>query len=281
MTILSAVELDSNQGSFQVSLEEFSGPFDLLLALISKHKLEVTELALSQVTDDFLNYIKEKGATLPLEEISSFLVIAATLLDLKTARLIPSGEVEDEEDIALLEAADILFARILQYRAYKQVSGVIKEMMELAPRRWPRTAGFDPGLNQLLPEVTINITPAQFAAVAVTSLLPRQLADISISHLHSPLVSVKEQTQVIVRKLSRAKNLSFAELVSDCETTGHIVASFLSILELFRQRLITFEQHVPLGPLFIQWQGSDDIEYEIDTEFDEVIKDEDEINGIG
>jgi segregation and condensation protein A len=281
MTILSAVELDSNQGSFQVSLEEFSGPFDLLLALISKHKLEVTELALSQVTDDFLNYIKEKGATLPLEEISSFLVIAATLLDLKTARLIPSGEVEDEEDIALLEAADILFARILQYRAYKQVSGVIKEMMELAPRRWPRTAGFDPGLNQLLPEVTINITPAQFAAVAVTSLLPRQLADISISHLHSPLVSVKEQTQVIVMKLSRAKNLSFAELVSDCETTGHIVASFLSILELFRQRLITFEQHVPLGPLFIQWQGSDDIEYEIDTEFDEVIKDEDEINGIG
>jgi segregation and condensation protein A len=278
MTTLSSVELDSRQNTFQVSLEEFSGPFDLLLSLIAKHKLEVTELALSQVTDDFLSYIKDKGASLPLEEISSFLVVAATLLDLKTARLIPSGEVEDEEDIALLEAADILFARLLQYRAYKQVSGVIKEMMELAPRRWPRTAGFDPGLNQLLPEVKIDISPAQFAAIAVTSLLPRQLADISISHLHSPLVSVKEQTQLIVFKLSRHKNLSFAELVSDCETTGHIVASFLSILELFRQRLITFEQNVPLGPLLIQWQGSDDIEYEIDTEFDDVISDEDETN---
>lgn len=269
MTLTNMLATDPNPITFQVSLEEFSGPFDLLLSLIAKHKLEVTELALSQVTDDFLKYLKEHGSILALEEISNFLVVAATLLDLKTARLIPSGEVEDEEDIALLEARDILFARLLQYRAYKQVSGVLKEMMELAPRRWPRTAGFDPGFNQLLPEVIIDISPAQFAAIAVRSLLPKQLSDISTSHLHAPLVSVKEQTMIIVDKLKISKNLTFKELVVDCETTGHIVARFLSVLELFRQRLVTFVQESPLGPLHLSWQGDEETSFEIETEFDE------------
>lgn len=269
MTLTNMLATDPNPITFQVSLEEFSGPFDLLLSLIAKHKLEVTELALSQVTDDFLKYLKEHGSILALEEISNFLVVAATLLDLKTARLIPSGEVEDEEDIALLEARDILFARLLQYRAYKQVSGVLKEMMELAPRRWPRTAGFDPGFNQLLPEVIIDISPAQFAAIAVRSLLPKQLSDISTSHLHAPLVSVKEQTIIIVDKLKISKNLTFKELVADCETTGHIVARFLSVLELFRQRLVTFVQESPLGPLHLSWQGDEKTSFEIETEFDE------------
>ena len=274
MTLTTQLEPDLSSRSFQVSLDEFSGPFDLLLSLIAKHKLEVTELALSQVTDDFLKYLRENGSKLALEEISSFLVVAATLLDLKTARLIPSGEVEDEEDIAYLEARDILFARLLQYRAYKQVSGVLKEMMELAPRRWPRTAGFDPGFNLLLPEVVIDISPAQFAAIAVRSLMPKQLADISTSHLHAPLVSVKEQSEIIVAKLRTKSNLEFSELVADCETRGHFVARFLGILELFRQRLITFTQPEPLGPLHLQWEGSDDSVLISETEFDEEVESE-------
>lgn len=269
MTITSVLAAENGSKAFQVSLDEFSGPFDLLLSLIAKHKLEVTELALSHVTDDFLKYLKEQGSLLPLEEISSFLVIAATLLDLKTARLIPSGEVEDEEDIALLEARDILFARLLQYRAYKQVSAVFKEMIELSPRRWPRTAGFDPGFNLLLPEVVIDISPAQFAAIAVRSLLPRQLSDISTVHLHAPLVSVKEQTIIIVQRLQQLGNIEFRDLVSDCETTGHVVARFLAVLELFRQRLVTFQQDIPLGPLKLSWQGDSDTNYVTDTEFDD------------
>jgi segregation and condensation protein A len=275
MTTLSAFSVEQATDKFHVTLEEFSGPFDLLLSLISKHKLEVTELALSQVTDDFLNYLKLKGSDLPLEEISTFLVVAATLLDLKTARLIPSGEVEDEEDIALLEARDILFARLLQYRAYKQVSGIFKNMMDSAPRRWPRTAGFDPGLNKLLPEVVINISAAQFAAIAVSSLLPRQLSDVSTAHLHAPLVSVKEQSIIIVAKLTSLKRLSFKQLVSDCETVGHIVARFLSLLELFSQRLVTFEQDEPLGELHLVWQGPDNYAEFVETEFDEIVVSED------
>jgi len=274
MSLTNIMVAESNQKAFQVSLDEFSGPFDLLLSLIAKHKLEVTELALSQVTDDFLKYLKEHGAALALEEISNFLVVAATLLDLKTARLIPSGEVEDEEDVALLEARDVLFARLLQYRAYKQVSGVFKEMMELAPRRWPRTAGFDPGLNQLLPEVVIDISPAQFAAIAVRSLLPKQLTDISTAHLHAPLVSVKEQTMIIIERMSRDQRMTFKELVVDCETTGHVVARFLGILELLRQRLINFSQDVPLGPLHLVWLGDETSKIQIETEFDEEGQDE-------
>lgn len=269
MTLTNMMTAEPNQLAFQVTLDEFAGPFDLLLSLIAKHKLEVTELALSQVTDDFLKYLKEHGALLPLEQISNFLVVAATLLDLKTARLIPSGEVEDEEDIALLEARDLLFARLLQYRAYKQVSGVLKEMIELAPRRWPRTAGYDPGFNQLLPEVIIDISPAQFAAVAVRSLLPHQLSDISTSHLHAPLVSVKEQTLIIIEMMKVSQKMTFKQLVRDCETTGHIVARFLGILELLRQRLVNFNQEEPLGPLELIWLGDDATQIQIDTEFDE------------
>lgn len=275
MTTLSAFSVEQATDKFHVTLEEFSGPFDLLLSLISKHKLEVTELALSQVTDDFLNYLKLKGSDLQLEEISTFLVVAATLLDLKTARLIPSGEVEDEEDIALLEARDILFARLLQYRAYKQVSGIFKNMMDNAPRRWPRTAGFDPGLNKLLPEVVINISAAQFAAIAVSSLLPRQLTDVSTAHLHAPLVSVKEQSIIIIAKLTSLKKLSFKQLVSDCETVGHVVARFLSLLELFSQRLVTFEQDEPLGELHLVWQGPDNYAEFVETEFDDIVVSED------
>ena len=271
MTTLSDLNSEQSTDKFHVTLDEFSGPFDLLLSLISKHKLEVTELALSKVTDDFLSYLKFKGSDLSLEEISTFLVVAATLLDLKTARLIPSGEVEDEEDIALLEARDILFARLLQYRAYKQVSGVLKNMMDSAPRRWPRLAGFDPGLSKLLPEVVINISPAQFAAIAVSSLLPRQLSEISTAHLHAPLVSVKEQTFLIVTQLSSLKKLSFKQLVDDCETIGHIVARFLSLLELFRQLLVTFEQDEPLGALYLTWQGPDNYTDIFETEFDEIV----------
>lgn len=269
MTTVNALPKTPSSQSFQVSLEEFAGPFDLLLSLIARHKLEVTELALSQVTDDFLGYLKLHGTDLALEEISSFLVVAATLLDLKTARLIPSGEVEDEEDIALLEARDILFARLLQYRAYKQVSAVLKEMMDLAPRRWARTAGFDPGLNKMLPEVVIDISLPQFAATAVRSLLPKQLSEISTSHLHAPLVSVKEQSQIIVDRFKIKRKLSFKELVLDCETTGHIVARFLAILELFQRRLIMFYQTEPLGPLELEWLGDDSVHYVAQTEFDE------------
>ena len=119
----------TGQGGFEVHLDVFEGPFDLLLGLISKHKLDITEVALSQVTDEFIAYIRALADGWDLDQASYFLLVAATLLDLKAARLLPSGEVEDEEDLALLEARDLLFARLLQYRAYKEVAAVFAGRM--------------------------------------------------------------------------------------------------------------------------------------------------------
>ena len=269
MTSATYFQNELTSKSFQVSLDEFAGPFDLLLSLIAKHKLEVTELALSQVTDDFLKYLRENSATLHLEEISSFLVVAATLLDLKAARLIPSGEVEDEDDIAMLEARDLLFARLLQYRAYKQVSVVLKDLMEIAPRRWPRSAGFDPDFTSMLPEVVLDLSPARFAAIAVRSLLPREISEISTTHLHAPLVSVAEQIAIVAERLKGEKSASFKDLVQDCQSVGYIVARFLAVLELFRQRLVSFEQETPLAPLKLFWEGDLSSSVLIDSEFDE------------
>lgn len=269
MTSSTSFQTEVSNKSFQVSLDEFAGPFDLLLSLIAKHKLEVTELALSQVTDDFLKYLKENSSTLHLEEISSFLVVAATLLDLKAARLIPSGEVEDEEDIAMLEARDLLFARLLQYRAYKQVSAVLKDLMEIAPKRWPRIAGLDSRYTAMLPEVILDLSPARFAAIAVKSLLPREISEISTSHLHSPLVSVAEQISIVANRLQHKETVSFKELVQDCPSIGYIVARFLAVLELFRQQLVSFEQTTPLAPLRLFWVGDKISNVLISSEFDE------------
>ncbi|MFM8351359.1 MAG: segregation and condensation protein A, partial [Actinomycetales bacterium] len=194
-TVLDAeLERDSSgasQSGFSVKVGEFDGPFDLLLSLISKRRLEVTELALHEVTDEFLAYIRNQGSDWDLDEASGFLVVAATLLDLKAARLLPTGEVEDEEDLALLEARDLLFARLLQYRAFKEVAGLFASSMTKASRQVPRTVGMEPHFAALLPEVLIGLGPQQFAALAARVLAPKPQTQVSISHLHLQRVSVR------------------------------------------------------------------------------------------
>jgi segregation and condensation protein A len=253
---------------FSVRVGEFEGPFDLLLTLISKHKLEVTELALHTVTDEFIAYIRGQGHEWDLDEASGFLVVAATLLDLKAARLLPSGEVEDEEDLALLEARDLLFARLLQYRAYKEVSGLFAERMAGAAKRFPRTVGLEPQFAALLPEVLIGIGPDQFAAMAARALAPKPVPEVSISHIHMQRVSVREQAAIIVDRLRRHQTTTFRALIADCETTLLVIGRFLALLELYREQVVTFEQITPLGDLTIRWTGSDEAEIVVTDEFD-------------
>ena len=255
---------------FSVRVGDFEGPFDLLLQLISKHKLEVTQLALHLVTDEFIGYIKDKGVAWDLDEASSFLVVAATLLDLKAARLLPSGEVEDEEDLALLEARDLLFARLLQYRAYKEVAALFAQSMERAHKRFPRTVGMDPQFAALLPEVLIGIDPDHFAALAAKALEPKLEPVVSISHLHMPKVSVREQAAIIVERLRRHPTSTFRALIADVEgNTVIIVGRFLALLELYREAVVAFEQITPLGDLTIRWTGAADHQVEITDEFDD------------
>jgi segregation and condensation protein A len=271
-TVLDAeLERDSSgasQSGFSVKVGEFDGPFDLLLSLISKRRLEVTELALHEVTDEFLAYIRNQGPDWDLDEASGFLVVAATLLDLKAARLLPTGEVEDEEDLALLEARDLLFARLLQYRAFKEVAGLFASSMTKASRQVPRTVGMEPHFAALLPEVLIGLGPQQFAALAARVLAPKPQTQVSMSHLHLQRVSVREQAALLVDRLRRSRTATFRALVADCDSTLLVVGRFLALLELYREAVVAFEQLTPLGDLTIRWTGPDDGDVQVTDEFD-------------
>ena len=258
--------------SFVVQLDEFQGPFDVLLSLIAKHRLDVTALALHTVTDDFVAYIKNLGDSWTLDEATEFLVIAATLLDLKAARLLPGGEVEDEEDIAILEARDLLLARLLQYRAFKQMSADFKYRLATAGRMHPRTIGLDERFQKLLPEVELNLSPDDFANLAARALEPKLPEIISIAHIHAAKVSVREQAAIMVERLRRSGQLSFRQLTKDCDTTLLIVARFLGLLEIYRDGVVMFDQPIPLGELYVRWVGgeADGLRHEID-EFDSTI----------
>jgi segregation and condensation protein A len=254
---------------FAVHLDNFEGPFDLLLQLISKHKLDITEVALSRVTDEFIGHVKALGGEWDLGQTTQFLVVASTLLDLKIVRLLPSAEVEDEEDLALLEARDLLFARLLQYRAFKQVAAVIERRLAEESRRVPRQVGLDQRFARVLPEVLIAVTPQELASIAAEALAPKQEPVLSLAHLHAPRVSVKEQAATIVERLRRARAATFRSLAADAPDMITKVARFLALLELFREGAVAFEQVTPLGELTIRWTGTDDGEIEVEDEYDD------------
>jgi segregation and condensation protein A len=255
------------RNGFQVRLTNFEGPFDLLLQLISAHRLDVTEVALHQVTDEFIAYTRAIRPELGLEETTGFLVIAATLLDLKAARLLPSGQVEDDEDLALLEVRDLLFARLLQYRAFKHVAQMFAELEAAALRSYPRTVSLEDRFSRLMPEVMLGVDAMRFAQIAATALCPRPVPTVTTEHLHEMMVSVPEQAQRLL-SLLEARGIeqwaSFSELVADCGAPIEVVGRFLALLELYRARAVAFDQSQPLGVLQVSWTGehptSDDLE---------------------
>lgn len=240
---------------FEVHLGVFQGPFDLLLGLIAKHELDITAVSLSTVTDEFIAFIRRMGPVWDLDRASEFLVVAATLVDLKAARLLPAAEVEDEDDLALLEARDLLFARLLQYRAYKEVAAILAGMFAAERRRYPRAVGPEPQFAGLLPEVLLGLGPAQFAELAARALAPKPPVVVSVAHLHSPTVSVREQAALLSERLRRLGTGTFRSLTAECGATVEIVARFLALLDLFRDGLVGFEQVTPLGDLLIRWIG--------------------------
>lgn len=256
---------------FAVHLDNFDGPFDLLLQLISRHRMDITEVALSEVTDEFISFIRAlelSGEGWRLDQATEFLVVAATLLDLKAARLLPSGEVEDETDLALLEARDLLFARLLQYRAFKEIAATFNERISLQDKVFARVIALDPYLSSLLPEVLIGVGPERFAAIAERVLAPKVTATVAMEHLHLPLVSVAEESKWVVEALRRSRSMSFRHLVAEAESTLVVVARFLALLDLYRQGALRFDQVVSLGELQISWVGPDSGEIEAGEEFD-------------
>lgn len=273
---------------FEVRLANFTGPFDLLLGLISKHELDITDVAIATVTDEFIGYLKalqELGEEWALDEASEFLVLAATLLDLKAARLLPAGEVESEDDLALLEARDLLFARLLQYKAFKEVAGLMGTELEREARRFPRLVGLEPHFAALLPELVWRHTPEQFAALAAASLVPKEAAptEVGLAHLHVQPVSVREQAAIVVAMLTEGmpdagdpaaagwmgQPFSFRELTADAEGNMVVIARFLALLELFRDMVVSFDQPSPLGELLVRWNAAAGLTLHTDSDFDD------------
>ncbi|AOP46599.1 segregation and condensation protein A [Streptomyces lydicus] len=260
--------VETGDGTFTLRLENFEGPFDLLLQLISKHKLDVTEVALSKVTDDFMAHIRAMGPDWDLDQTTEFLVVAATLLDLKAARLLPAAEVEDEADLALLEARDLLFARLLQYRAYKRIADIFSDRLTDEARRHPRTVGLEPQYAELLPEVVISIGAEGFARLAVKAMQPKARPQVYVEHIHAPLVSVREQAGVVMARLREAGEATFQELVADAADTLTVVARFLALLELYRERVVDLDQGEALGALTVRWTGAEGAAPRVTDEFD-------------
>ncbi|MEB3981817.1 segregation/condensation protein A [Mycobacterium sp. 663a-19] len=243
---------------FRVRLTNFEGPFDLLLQLIFAHRLDVTEVALHQVTDEFIAYTKAIGSQLELEETTAFLVVAATLLDLKAARLLPAGQIDDEEDLALLEVRDLLFARLLQYRAFKHVAEMFAELEAAALRSYPRAVSLEDRYTELLPEVMLGVDAQRFAEIAAVAFTPRPVPTVATEHLHELQVSVPEQAQKLLTMLQARGTghwATFSELVADCQGPMEVVGRFLALLELYRSRAVAFDQSEPLGVLQISWTG--------------------------
>ncbi len=260
MTSETAPLEERGRSTFSVRLEVFEGPFDLLLQLIAKHKLDVTLVALHQVTDEFIAHIRAAGDGWDLDQATEFLVVAATLLDLKAARLLPAGgNVEDEEDLALLEARDLLFARLLQYRAFKEVAALLAARMASEGRRYPRAVPLEPRFASVLPEVLIGLGPAEFAGLAARALQPRQVPVVAVDHVHAPRVNVREQSGILAARLRSAGSATFRGLTADCTTTLEVVGRFLALLELFREGAVGFDQMSPLGELHVRWVAEPDI----------------------
>jgi segregation and condensation protein A len=271
VSVEASTDVNASSDGFSVHLSNFDGPFDLLLQLISRHKMDVTEVSLSMVTDEFISFIRAleaSGEGWELDQATEFLVVAATLLDLKAARLLPSGDVEDEEDLALLEARDLLFARLLQYRAFKEIAATFNERIAAADKSFARVVALDPALAALLPEVLIGVGAARFAAIAERVLTPKVIPTVAVQHLHMALVSVAEESRMVVEALRHSKTLSFRNLISDADSTLVVVARFLALLDLYRQGVLRFDQVIALGELQISWTGSLEGEVEITDEFD-------------
>jgi len=274
---------DGRVAGFSLHLSNFDGPFDLLLQLISKHKMDITEIALGAVTDEFIAYIKQlenADSGWDLDKTTEFLVVAATLLDLKAAKLLPSGQVDDEADLALLEARDLLFARLLQYRAFKEIASIFTERIDREEKSFARLVALEPHLAQLLPEVLIGVGAQRFAAIANRVLTPKTSPIFSIDHLHQPTVSVAEQASKIVDQLRRTGRMTFRGLTADAENTLVVIARFLALLELYKEGVIRFEQMISLGELQITWVGTAQGEVRVSDEFDIPVQTIDETDNV-
>lgn len=238
---------------FHVVLDVFEGPFDLLLQLITRKRLDITEVALAEVTDEFIAHMR----LFPdLSKTTEFLVVAATLLDMKAQSLLPAPDTDRELALEDLEARDLLFTRLLQYRAFKGASAHIAARWEENAGFFPRAVPLEPHFAALLPELVWRTSPIDLVRAAAAAFAAAE-PQVVTAHLHDPVVPVHEQVKVLVDRLSRSSRLTFHELVADAVSVPVIVSRFLAVLELYRRGVLDVVQEEPLAELVLVWRGGD------------------------
>lgn len=247
-----SLEVQGEFDLFAVSLPVFEGPFDLLLSLIARKKLDITEVALAQVTDEFIAFMQ---ASPDLSRTTEFLVVAATLLDMKASHLLPVIDEEENTSQADLEARDLLFSRLLQYRAFKEAAKYLDQRMGEYSSYVARDVPLEAHFATLLPELRWLTTPEDLARLAADAL-SAATPTVQVTHLHDPVVPVREQALLVSAMLAQAGSLTFHELVEDAATRAVVVSRFLALLELYRRGAVEFDQENALGALTIHWTGT-------------------------
>ena len=257
---------ESATSGFQVNLEVYSGPFDALLGMIANNKLELTEVSLSSITEEFLTYVRGLDFTKNMDEASAFLDIASILVEAKSVAILPGGEdsQHDEQSLEVLRERDLLFARLLQYRAYKQAAGDFRARIAANSGRFPHPAAMDEGVAAMLPELVWTLTPLELAQLAAQVIANAPASEVSIHQLHVPLVDLRAQSLVVRDRLIAAleskgdQSISFSELTRDCTSRIEVVARFMAVLVFFKQGVLQYQQDGPFAELHLRWVPSVD-----------------------
>ena len=252
---------ESATSGFQVNLEVYSGPFDALLGMIANNKLELTEVSLSSITEEFLTYVRGLDFTKNMDEASAFLDIASILVEAKSVAILPGGEdsQHDEQSLEVLRERDLLFARLLQYRAYKQAAGDFRARIAANSGRFPHPAAMDEGVAAMLPELVWTLTPLELARLTAQVIANAPASEVSIHQLHVPLVDLRAQSLVVRDRLIAAleskgdQSISFSELTRDCTSRIEVVVRFMAVLVFFKQGVLQYQQDGPFAELHLRW----------------------------
>lgn len=252
---------ESATSGFRVNLEVYSGPFDALLGMIANNRLELTEVSLSSITEEFLTYVRGLDFTKNMDEASAFLDIASILVEAKSVAILPGGEdsQHDEQSLEVLRERDLLFARLLQYRAYKQAAGDFRARIAANSGRFPHPAAMDEGVAAMLPELVWTLTPLELARLTAQVIANAPAPEVSIHQLHVPLVDLRAQSLVVRDRLIAAleskgdQSISFSELTRDCTSRIEVVARFMAVLVFFKQGVLQYQQDGPFAELHLRW----------------------------
>lgn len=241
--------------AYQVKLQVFEGPFDLLLHLIAKRELDIYEVSLASITEEYLDYIKSMQE-LDLEVATEFLIVAATLIEIKAARLLPGPPVDEESALALSER-DLLIARLLEYRAFKDAAGRLASMIAENAGFVGRAAGPGREFDHLCPDLLARVKPADLAAIAARALSPKPLVALDLSHITPIRASVAEAIATVLAVLADRPAVTFRELTKGCPTRIDVVVRFLAVLELFKRGEAEIDQTENFGEIRVR-RGSGD-----------------------